>query len=555
MKIKLTFALLLFAIVSFGQTALFSKSKNYTRQDSLRGSVTSERIWWDLLHYDLFVAVSPETKSISGKNTITYKVLSSRDVMQIDLQSPMKISRVTQNNKELEVRDEGNAHFITLTQAQEIGATLKLTIEFSGIPHEAINAPWDGGYSWTKDENGKHFIATSNQGIGASLWWPCKDHMYDEPDNGVKLSINVPKDLVAVGNGRLLKVTKEKNNTKTYVWNVVNPINNYGINVNVGDYVNFSDKYNGEKGVLDMDYWVLSYNLEKAKIQFKDALRTIEAFEYWFGPYPFYEDSYKLVETPYLGMEHQSSVTYGNSYKNGYNGRSRDMFDFSGTGWGVKWDYIIIHETGHEWFANNITYLDIADMWLHESFTTYSESLFVEYHYGKEAAATYSRGLRMGIRNTKPIIGDYGVNAEGSGDMYPKGNNLLHTLRQIVDNDEKWRNVLRGLNKDFYHQVVTSEQVEKYMSDQLGIDLSTFFDQYLRDIRVPVLEYRIDGNQLKYRWTNCIDDFDMPVKITIDDTEQWIKPTKNAQFLELPTATSDIKVHPDFYIYHSNTLN
>ncbi|MFT6867685.1 MAG: aminopeptidase N [Cyclobacteriaceae bacterium] len=555
MKIKLTFALLLFAIVSFGQTALFSKSKNYTRQDSLRGSVTSERIWWDLLHYDLFVAVSPETKSISGKNTITYKVLSSRDVMQIDLQSPMKISRVTQNNKELEVRDEGNAHFITLTQAQEIGATLKLTIEFSGIPHEAINAPWDGGYSWTKDENGKHFIATSNQGIGASLWWPCKDHMYDEPDNGVKLSINVPKDLVAVGNGRLLKVTKEKNNTKTYVWNVVNPINNYGINVNVGDYVNFSDKYNGEKGVLDMDYWVLSYNLEKAKIQFKDALRTIEAFEYWFGPYPFYEDSYKLVETPYLGMEHQSSVTYGNSYKNGYNGRSRDMFDFSGTGWGVKWDYIIIHETGHEWFANNITYLDIADMWLHESFTTYSESLFVEYHYGKEAAATYSRGLRMGIRNTKPIIGDYGVNAEGSGDMYPKGNNLLHTLRQIVDNDEKWRNVLRGLNKDFYHQVATSEQVEKYMSDQLGIDLSTFFDQYLRDIRVPVLEYRIDGNQLKYRWTNCIDDFDMPVKITIDDTEQWIKPTKNAQFLELPTATSDIKVHPDFYIYHSNTLN
>lgn len=553
-SIIITFLFFSFAIGS-AQTALFSKSNEYTRQDSLRGSITPERVWWDLDHYDLYVAVNPESKSISGRNTITYKVLADNNLLQIDLQSPMKITRVFQNGKDLEVTDEGNAHFIQLNSTQEIGSTQKITIEFSGIPREAINAPWDGGYSWTKDENGKHFIATSNQGIGASLWWPCKDHMYDEPDHGATLSINVPKELVAVGNGRLEKVIKEKNKTKTYVWKVINPINNYGINVNVGDYVNFSEKYAGEKGELDMDYWVLSYNLEKAKVQFKDARRTIEAFEYWFGPYPFYEDSYKLVETPYLGMEHQSSVTYGNSYKNGYNGRNRDMFDWSGRGWGKKWDYIIIHESGHEWFANNITYVDAADMWIHEGFTTYSESLFTEYHYGKEAGAEYSRGLRMGISNTKPIIGDYDVNSEGSRDMYPKGNNLLHTLRQFADDDEKWRNTLRGLNEQFYHQTVTTDQIEKYMAKQLGLDLDAFFDQYLRDFRVPVLEYRIDGNQLKYRWTNCIDTFKMPVKITIGGEEMWVNPTTSSQFMEIAESTSSIKVDPNFYIYSSNSLN
>lgn len=536
------------------QTELFSNTDMYTRQDSLRGSVTPERVWWDLIHYDLYISVNPSEKSISGKNTVTYLVMESQNIMQIDLQAPMKINKVTQGGSELEVIDEGNAHFIKFSENQSIGSEMKVTIEFSGVPHEAINAPWDGGYSWTKDVNGQHFIATSNQGIGASLWWPCKDHMYDEPDAGTTLSINVPKNLVGVGNGRLEKVIKEKNKTKTYVWNVINPINNYGINVNVGDYVNFSEKYNGENGELDMDYWVLSYNLDKAKAQFKDAKRTIEAFEYWFGPYPFYEDSYKLVETPYLGMEHQSSVTYGNSYKNGYNGRNRDMFDFSGTGWGKKWDYIIIHETGHEWFANNITYKDIADMWIHEGFTTYSESLFTEYFYGKDAGAEYSRGLRIRISNTKPLIGDYEVNAEGSSDMYSKGNNLLHTLRQITDNDEKWRNTLRGLNQQFYHQVVTTDQVEKYIAEKIGLDLDSFFDQYLRDFRIPVLEYIIKGKNMSVRWTNCIDSFNMPVKIYVGEEEMWINPTKQVQTIELINEVKDIKVDSDFYIYNHNVL-
>lgn len=551
MKVFSIFLFLLIAISSSGQTGLFEGTNEYTRQDTLRGSITPERVWWDLLHYDLYVSVDPDAKAISGKNIVTYSVLEEgTSVLQIDLQSPMKITKISQEGKELKVIGEGNAHFVQLQAKQSKGDEKQLTIEFSGMPREAIRAPWDGGYSWTKDENGKHFIATSNQGIGASLWWPCKDHMYDEPENGVKLSINVPRDLVAVGNGRLEKVIKGKNKTKTYVWNVVNPINNYGINVNVGDYANFSEKYDGEKGVLDMDYWVLSYNLEKAKTHFSDARKTMEAFEYWFGAYPFYEDSYKLVETPYLGMEHQSSVTYGNGYQKGYKG-----FDLSGTGWGLKWDYIIIHETGHEWFANNITYVDAADMWVHEGFTTYSESLFVEYFHGKEAASEYTRGLRLRIKNTKPIIGDYGVNGEGSSDMYSKGNNFLHTIRQIVDDDEKWRSTLRGLNKDFYHQTVTTDQVEKYITEKCGVQLDAVFDQYLRDIRIPVFEYHVRDGILTYHWTNCIEGFDMPLKISINGEEALIKPTVNLQKMTFSDTKIDITVDPNFYVYADDTMN
>ena len=531
-------------VSTYGQTELFKKSTSYSHQDSLRGSITTERAWWDLKYYDLYVSVDLEARSISGKNVVQYEVLQSMDVMQIDLQSPMKISKVTQNGKILEVIDDGHAHFIHLKKEQKKGAIEELTIEFEGTPPEAANAPWDGGFSWKIDSNGKPFVATSNQGIGASLWWPCKDHAYDEPDDGQLLSINVPKELTAVGNGRLIKTNIEDNGTKTFVWRVVNPINNYGINVNIGDYVNFSEKYQGEKGELDLDYWVLRENEEKAKKQFKDVPRTIEAFEHWFGPYPFYEDSYKLVEVPYLGMEHQSSVTYGNGYKNGYNGRGRESLDWSGTGWGLKWDYIIVHETGHEWFANNVTSKDVADLWLHEGFTAYSESLFTEYHYGKKAGSEYVTGTRSVIANQKPLIGDYDVNKEGSSDMYFKGSNILHTLRQIVDDDEKWRVTLRGLNKDFYHQIVTTKQVEDYISNQVGINLKPFFDQYLRDYRIPTLEYKIEDGEISYKWNDVIDSFEMPVDVTIDKKEIRLTPTTNWQQVSGRTLEIDV----DYYI-------
>ncbi|HEU5292015.1 MAG TPA: M1 family metallopeptidase [Cyclobacteriaceae bacterium] len=536
--------LLLFALVAGPLMA-----QPYTRQDSLRGSITKERVWWDLLNYELSVSVNPKEQSIKGSNVVRYKVLEENNVIQIDLQSPMVIDKVSQDGVALEVMHEGNAHFVKLTKAQTPGSINAITIEFSGKPTVAKRAPWDGGFSWSKDSNGKDFVATSCQGIGASLWWPCKDHMYDEPDNGMIINLNVPGDLIGVSNGRLKKQKVEKDKTKTFTWVVVNPINNYGVNLNIGDYVNFSEKYKGEKGLLDMDYWVLKSNLEKAKVQFKDAVRTMEALESWFGPYPFYEDSYKLVEVPYLGMEHQSSVTYGNNFGNGYRGR-----DLSGTGWGLKWDYIIVHESGHEWFANNITYKDNADMWIHEGFTMYSESLFVEHFYGKEAGAEYSRGVRFGIQNREPIVGDYGVNGGGSGDMYNKGNNMLHTLRQINNNDETWKAMLRGLNKEFYHQTVTTKQVEDYIAKSLNLNLTGFFDQYLRDPRVPVFEYYVRDGNLTYHWSNCIRTFDMPVKVYIDGKEKVLKATTRPATEKLETKEASVVVDKNYYVYSFNTM-
>ena len=534
------FLFIVFTIDGFSQGLMEDKLLP-TRQDTLRGSITPEREWWDLTYYHLDIKVEPDKKFISGSNTVGYKVLKSNKMMQIDLQEPMKITSVEADGKSLKFNREGNAYFIELKQKQKKNDINYIKINYEGFPKEAIRAPWDGGLSWTKDENGNHFIATSCQGLGASVWWPNKDHMYDEVDS-MLISVNVPKNLTNVSNGRLRKVTEHKNDTKTFDWFVTNPINNYGVNINIGDYVSFSEVYKGEKGDLDIDNYVLSYNLEKAKEQFKQVPMMIEAFEHWFGPYPFYEDSFKMVEVPYLGMEHQSSITYGNKYQNGYLGR-----DLSGSGWGLKFDYIIIHEGGHEWFANNITYKDIADMWVHEGFTCYSENLYVDYFFGKEASAEYVIGTRRGISNRKPIIGQYDINREGSGDMYSKGANLLHTIRQLAKNDEVWRQTLRGLNKEFYHSTVTTGEIEEYISKSIGMDLSKVFDQYLRDVRVPVFEYEITNGQLKYRWNNVIDGFDMPVEVIIDGENKVLNPT--TEFKNIPIKNLYINVDNNYYIY------
>lgn len=521
---------------------LLQDNNQFTRQDTLRGSITPERAWWDLKYYDLDVTVDPEKQFISGSNTITYEVMESYQLMQIDLQEPMKITRVTQKGKELQVTHDGNAHFISLLKKQKKGKKLDITVYFEGNPRVAKNAPWDGGFSWKKDAAGNHFIATSCQGLGASVWWPNKDHMYQEVD-GMTITATVPEHLTCVANGRLTKTKRKSNGFKSFTWKVKNPINNYGVNLNIGNYVNFSEVYDGEKGDLDLDYYVLEENLEKAKEHFKDAPKMMQAFEHWFGPYPFYEDSFKLVEVPYLGMEHQSSVTYGNKYMKGYLGS-----DLSGTGWGLKFDFIIIHEAGHEWFANNITNKDIADMWIHESFTAYSESLFLDYHYGTEAANEYIIGTRRGIRNDRPLIGHYDVNSEGSSDMYYKGANLLHTLRQIVNNDDKWRSILRGMNKEFYHQTVTTDQIEKYISAGVGMDLDPIFNQYLRDVQIPSFEYSINEKVLTYKWNNVVNNFEMPLKVSINDKEHWITPNNLDQQLELEEAIEAVVVDENFYV-------
>ena len=526
----------------------------FTEQDTLRGSITPERAWWDLTYYHLDIKVDPDLKYIQGSNTIEYRVLESNNRLQIDLQPPLKIDKIIQGEKQLNWESKGNAHFIELEDTQPENSVQELKVYYSGNPVEAKMPPWDGGFTWSQDVNGNPFVATSCQGIGASVWWPNKDHMYDEVDS-MAISVTVPKDLVGVANGRLRSVEKDKR-TDTYHWFVSNPINNYGVNVNIGDYVRFGEIYEGEKGPLDMDYYVLRDNLEKAKYQFKQAPMTIEAFEYWFGPYPFYEDSYKLVEVPYLGMEHQSSVTYGNGYQNGYLGR-----DLSGSGGGRLFDFIIVHETGHEWFANNITYKDAADMWIHEGFTAYSENLYLEYligignfvngkanrDLGKQVGAKYVLGTRKAIRNDRPIIGKYNVNNRGSGDMYYKGANMLHTLRQLVEDDELWRSILRGLNKDFYHQTVTTQQIENYLSEKTGKELSAFFNQYLRTTKIPVLEFKMEGEQFSFRYTNVVDGFDMPLRIYLDGREKWIFPSSSWKSEKIDNKAIP-EFDPNFYV-------
>jgi aminopeptidase N len=522
----------------------------FTKADSLRGAITPQRDWWNLTFYDLSVKVIPETKTFEGTNVIHYEVLDTNQVMQIDMQYPMVITKVVQENDTLTFTKIGkDAYFIRLKNRQIVGEKEKITVYFSGKPKVAIRPPWDGGVQWEQDAKGKMFIATSCQELGSSVWWPCKDHMYDEPDS-MAINITVPKGLQDISNGVLRQVVDNNDNTTTFKWFVANPINNYGVNINVGNYVNWEEKYSGEKGDLNVSYYTLPDDYAKAKIQFKEVPRMLKAFEHWFGPYPFYEDGYKLVQVPYLGMEHQSSVTYGNKFKNGYLGR-----DLSGTGWGLLWDFIIVHESGHEWFANNITYKDIADMWIHESFTNYSECLFTEYYYGKKAGYEYVIGTRKNIENKAPIIGYYDVNQPSpTSDKYYKGGNMLHTIRQIVNDDEKWRQILRGLNKDFYHQTVTTAQIENYLDSLIAGDLNKVFDQYLRTKEIPVFEYYWKGKTLNYRWINSVEGFNMPLKVELGKKELvWVYPTTDFQAMKCSKKVN-VKIDNNFYV-NSQLLN
>ncbi|GAB3993726.1 M1 family metallopeptidase [Spirosoma daeguense] len=515
----------------------------FTHDDTLRGSITPERAWWDLTFYHLRVRVQPTDSTLSGSTMIRYRVVKPGQTMQVDLQRPLRVIRVEQNGQPLTFRQDGNAYFVKLDKLQQPGQTDSITVQYAGKPRVAKRPPWDGGMVWSRDKAGNWFIATACQGLGASAWWPCKDHMYDEPDS-MAISVTVPEDLTDVSNGKLRSVKQNPDHTRTFNWYVANPINNYGVNLNIARYEHWEETYPGEKGALALNYYVLPENLDSARRQFKQVPMMLKAFEHWFGPYPFYEDGYKLVETPYLGMEHQSSVTYGNHYRNGYLGR-----DLSSTGWGLRWDFIIVHESGHEWFANNITYKDIADMWIHESFTNYSENLFTEYYWGKTAGAQYVIGCRALIRNDKPIIGIYNVNHSGSGDMYYKGGNMLHTIRQLVNNDERWREVLRGMNKTFYHQTVTTQQIEQYMIRETRLNLKPVFDQYLRDVRIPVLEYRPVAGGFQYRWANCVTGFDMPVKICFNETGpyQQIQPTAQWKTVSAKGATT-LTIDPNYYV-------
>ncbi len=542
-KIKiLLFILVCIPFISHSQT----KVNTFDHQDTLRGSIGFGRMKWNVLHYNISINPDINAKRISGKNTITF-FDSGTNTIQIDLQQPMIMDSIIEDQQKCSFQREGNVYWVKTINAS-LSNIKKMTCYFHGKPKEAINPPWDGGWIWKTDKNNNPWISVACQSLGASSWYPCKDTQSDEPDEGCTLNIIVPDSLNGLGNGRLTAKKKLPNGLSMYSWKVTAPINNYNIVPYIGKYKHFSEIYKGLKGDLDMDYWVLDYNIDKAKKQFKDATRMMKAFEYWFGPYPFYEDGYKLTEAPHLGMEHQSAIAYGNKYTNGYLGS-----DLSNTGWGLKWDFIIVHESGHEWFANNITTSDIADLWVHEGFTNYSETLFTEYYYGKTAANEYNRGLRNDISNDKPLIGNYGVNKEGSGDMYNKGGNLIHTIRQIIHNDKVFRSILTGLNKTFYHAVVTTQEVENYISEKSGIDFSKLFDQYLRTTKIPVLEYYFSNSKLYYRWDNTIEHFKMPIKYNIgkEKKEKWMTPENKWQSIKVDddkTILKTLQVNQNFYI-------
>lgn len=535
MKLVCTFIAQLFFLISFSQS--------YSRADSLRGQLNSARNWWDVVFYDLHVKVDDNARSISGKNTIFFKSTDPGSSFQIDLQTPMKVDSIIFHSKKLEVKNEFNAWTVKVDPLQVNTLKDSISVFYSGIPRKAKLPPWDGGFVWAKDKQGRKWINVACQGLGASVWWPLKDHQSDEPDNGMNVHLTVNDSLVAVSNGNLIRCSTNTNRTKTWTYKITNPINSYDVTMYLGQYIVVKDSFEGKNGKLRMEYIVLDYNKSKVDSFLKpDTRNMLKSFEYWFGPYPFYEDGFRLVESNFLGMEHQSAVAYGNKFRKGYMSMDR-----SGTGIGMLWDFIIIHECGHEWFGNNITTKDIADMWVHEGFTTYSEALFIESLYGKDSASQYVRGLRKSISNDVPIIGNYEVNKEGSGDMYDKGANMIHTIRQVINNDKIFHEILLGLNKDFAKRTVTTKEVEDYISTKAGIDLKPVFDQYLRSAKVPKLEYTIKKKVLTYKWTNCNDGFNMPVKATINNSTQiWLYPTTKQQSLKQKITLIDID--KNFYI-------
>ena len=521
--------------------------KTYTRADTLRGMLTPLRTCYDINYYHLDVKINLDDKSVSGSNEFAFTAMQDFTKLQFDLFANLKIEKILYQGAEVPYSREFNAVFVTFPKTIKKGSKDRFTVFYNGNPTIAKRPPWDGGFIFKQDKAGNPFVSVACQGLGASVWWPNKDHQSDEVDS-MLISISVPKDLDEVSNGRLRSIVEKPEGYRQHNWFVANPINNYTVSFYIGKYAHWTDTYNGEKGPLTIDFWSLKEDSAQARPHWDaDVKPMLESFEHWFGPYPWYKDGYKLVQAPHLGMEHQSAVAYGNQFKKGYLGH-----DMSGTGYGMKWDYITVHESGHEWFANNVTTKDIADMWVHEGFTSYSEVLFTESTQGKKAGEAYLIGLRKGIQNKAPITGPYNVNKEGDGDMYPKGANMIHTIRQLINNDEKFREILRGINKTFYHTTTTSAEVEAYITKQSGLKLGKVFDQYLHYKNIPVLEYKIENGTLSYRWITDVKDFDMPVKVSLKaDTYTLINPTNNWKTSKIDASVTmdSFKIDPGFYVF------
>lgn len=534
---------LLILVIAPIQAQVLSNKVTFTEADTLRGTLRPERSY-DVQKYHLNVRVEPDEKFISGYNTISFKAEEDLPVMQVDLFQNMKVDSILYKGEKMKFNRRYDAVFVDLQPKVTKNSIDSIQFFYSGNPKVAKNAPWDGGFVFDKDEEGNHFIAVAVQGTGASLWYPNKDHQSDEPEE-VLIQVAVPHELMNVSNGRFIGKEVLEDGYTRWDWKVESPINNYNVVVNIANYVHFEDRFRD----LDLDYYVLPYHLEKAKKQFEEVKFMMNCFYEKFGAYPFEEDGFKLVETPYLGMEHQSAVAYGNDYKMGYLGK-----DLSGTGIGLKWDFIIIHETGHEWFGNSITAADIADMWIHEGFTSYSEAVYIECRWGKEEALEYLQGTRRGIGNQKPVIGHYGVNSEGSGDMYAKGANLLNTIRSIYDNDELWWKTLKNYTETYRHKIITTQETEAFFNKAIAYDLQPVFDQYLRNKSIPELQFRKKGKKTEFRWKADVENFDMPVDVILKGKEVRLHPSDQWQKLEVKVSSpEEIEVmEKEFYINRKN---
>ena len=535
--IKLTLLGLFLSTFVHGQSLSTKKQGN---KETAPVSVKQEQKWWNLLYYKIDITPDYERKYITGTNSITFSALQSDTILQIDLQDPMRITSVRWKDKSLVFKHSKEATYLVIFPTViKAGEKQTISIQFEGVPKESLKPPYDNGWIWAKDLHGRPFISVACEGSGASIWLPCKDVLYDEPDNGVSFSIKVPDTLTAVANGRLKKILPGKKGTTTFTWKVVNPINNYEIIPYIGKYVSWHEGYAGLKGKLDCDYWVLDYSLNKAKIHFKQIDTMLRAFENWCGPYPFYEDSYKVVEAPMDGMEHQSALAYGNGFQNGLKGK--DLI--SRSGWGLKFDFILVHESGHEWFGNSITASKSGDSWIHEGFTKYLETLYTSYVFGIEAGNDYAVGTWKRIKNDEPVLGT------NTSDQYYKGSAMLHMIRQIIG-DTSFKEVLTGLSKEFYHQTVNTNEILNFFNRYTKKDFTKIFDQYLKTIQIPTLSYSFQDSIFQYRWENCIKDFSMPVRITFDGKNyQFIFPSTQWQTSKVsPTSSKGFHVDRNFYI-------
>jgi aminopeptidase N len=540
---------ILFLLLPFASMAQFTKAgTTFSHADSLRGGLTPLRSDYDVKYYHLDVKFDIARKFISGSNQFRFRAVHDLSRLQFDLFANLQVDRILYKGKQLPFQREDNAVFITFPEIIKEGSLGEFTVYYSGNPIVAKHAPWDGGVVFSADSLGRPFVATACEGIGASIWWPNKDHLSDEVDS-MLISISVPNGLKDVSNGRLQKITDLKNGYTRFDWFVSSPINNYSIAANIGNYTHFDDSYTGEGGKLSLDYWVLSYHRKRAELQFKGNVKPMLAsYEHWLGAYPFYKDGYKLVETPYPAMEHQSAISYGGFAKSGPPNELR------GVEGGKNWDFIILHESAHEWFGNNITAKDLGDLWIHEAFATYLASLFVESQYGKQAGIAFLIPGRAGISNEVPVAGPYNVNKMGSGDMYSKGAVLLNMIRIIVDDDKKWRGILRGLNQEFYHQTVTYDDVVDYMAKQSGKNLRPVFDQYLNCRTLPVLEFVTKDGKLNCRWIAEAKDFSMPVRIRKKGAEfEMISPSTKFAPIAIEGLTKD-NVEVDLINYYIGIL-